>query len=206
MKHLLSEALVVACVGGLVAFACNAVSPRGLKLSRNYFPTVRAPVVASNTPPVAVNTNGVSGTNTPAVTKLAVHEQKLRDLGLQVVGTEETTRLFHDPGTPQGTILFIDARDTKEYQAGHIPGAYEFFHYRPEDYLPVVLPLAQAAERIVVYCNGGECEDSQFTAVFLRESAGVPAEKIFIYAGGFEEWTKAGLPVELGERGSGVMK
>jgi rhodanese-related sulfurtransferase len=56
----------------------------------------------------------------------------------------------------------------------------------------------------VVYCNGGECEDSEFAAIMLRD-AGVPREMLFVFAGGIVEWKAAGLPVETGPRGSGQL-
>jgi rhodanese-related sulfurtransferase len=61
-----------------------------------------------------------------------------------------------------------------------------------------------AAEKIVVYCAGGDCEDSRFAAILLRD-AGVAPEKLFVYSGGLHAWTAAGLPVESGERRSGVV-
>jgi rhodanese-related sulfurtransferase len=53
-----------------------------------------------------------------------------------------------------------------------------------------------------VYCTGGDCEDSEFTAIFLRD-VGIPKEKLFVYGGGMTDWTTNGLPVEIGGRKSG---
>jgi rhodanese-related sulfurtransferase len=105
----------------------------------------------------------------------------------------------------QGLVLFVDARDDRHFQEGHIPGAHQLDHFRPENYLSAVLAVCTSAEKIVVYCNGGDCEDSEFTAIMLTQ-AGVPADRLFIYAGGISEWKQHGEPVELGARGSGVMK
>ena len=46
--------------------------------------------------------------------------------------------------------------------------------------------MCQAAEQVVVYCTGGECEDSDTAAILLRD-AGVPTAKLFVYGGGFAE-------------------
>ena len=53
------------------------------------------------------------------------------------------------------------------------------------------------------YCNGGECDDSEHAAIMLRDSLGIPKEKVFVYGGGIAEWTTNGLPIEVGARNSG---
>jgi hypothetical protein len=39
----------------------------------------------------------------------------------------------------------------------------------------------------------------------LRDSLGIPKEKVFVYGGGFTEWTNNGMPFELGQRNSGEL-
>lgn len=202
MKRLLCETLLVAGVGALLALAANAISPRGLKVNRDYFPKL----IPNATPVAASPTNSVDATATTNAAVADVHAEKLRALGLQVVSLEQAAEWFRDPRTELGLVVFIDARESKHFQAGHIPGAYAFDHYRPEQYLPTVLPVVQTAEQIIIYCNGGDCEDSQFAAIFLRDSVGIAPEKLFVFAEGFEKWSAKPLPVEIGERGSGVMK
>ncbi len=112
--------------------------------------------------------------------------------------------LFHDLRYEQGLVILVDARDDAHYQAGHIPGAWQFDHYHPEQYLPAVLPVCLNAQKVVVYCTGGACEDSEFAAIMLRE-AGVPRDSLFVYTGGITEWMTNGQPLESGARGSGVV-
>ena len=194
------EALLVAAAGFLVALAANALSPKGLRLSRNYFPDFR---VATTNPPAATN---VSASGTPAGTNLPVDPTVLRlqQRGLKLANSSEVFELFQDPRYEQGLIVFVDARDDEHYTAGHIPRAWQLNHYRPEGYLPVVLPACLGAIKVVVYCNGGHCDDSEFAAVMLRE-AGVPPENLFVYVGGINDWTAQGHPVESGARGSGQL-
>jgi len=64
-----------------------------------------------------------------------------------------------------------------------------------------VFPACSVAQKIIVYCTGGSCEDSEFAAMMLRD-AGIPNENIVVYGGGITEWTNA-LPFEVGARGSG---
>lgn len=198
MKAVLVEALLVAGLGVAVAFAANALSPRGLKLTRDYFPTRLQP---TNAGPVTAQT-GATNKLSPADLLAA----RVKELGFHLLDTTNVTELFKDPGYQQNRIVFVDARDPQQYDEGHIPGAYQFDYYHPESQLAAVLPLSQIAERVIVYCHGGDCEDSLLAAGFLREAGQLPAEKFSIYRGGFTEWYTNNLPVELGARGSGTLR
>jgi len=183
----------VAATGAALALAANALSPRGLTLARNYFPNDPRGS-AAGAPAAAVGAPGGS----PAEQVQA----RARELGLGVADSNLVSRLFSDSRREQGGVVFIDARDTEQYQAGHIPGAWQLDYYHKEEFLPAVLPVCLAAQEVVVYCNGGACEDSLLTASVLLAPV-VPKEKLFVYAGGYTEWTNNRLPIELGPRGSG---
>lgn len=187
----LLEGGVVLAIGGLIALAANFISPRGLSLTRDYFPVP----AQANTPP--------SNTNAHAVADLATNH--LKALGLQVADHNQAARFFRDPRRDQELIVFVDARDEQHYAAGHAPGAYLFDPYRPESYLPALLPVCLSADTIVIYCTGGNCEDSELAAQTLRD-AGVPPDKILIYPGGIAEWQSKGLPIETGSRNSGNIR
>ncbi|MGH7811267.1 MAG: rhodanese-like domain-containing protein, partial [Candidatus Binatia bacterium] len=164
-KAVVLEALVLAVAGLLVALAANALSPRGLRITRNYFPSVA--IAPTNVGPShAVSAN-------PADAVIA----RLQRQGLKAMASNEVSQLFRDPAHEQGLILFIDARNDHAYQSGHIPGAWQLDYYRPENYLPSVMPMCLGAQKIVVYCTGGMCEDSELTAVMLRH-AGIPADNL----------------------------
>ncbi len=199
MRGVLLEALVVAAVGAAVAFAANAVSPRGLKLTRDFF-GLNVKVAHPQTAGGLTNSAASWGTNAPSLHALLA--ARLREKGISLVDSNEVIRLFDDPRCQQNLVLFVDAREDEYYQKGHIPGAYQLDYYRPENYLASLLPLCQLAEQIVVYCNGGNCEDSEFAATFLL-SAQVPKEKLQVYGGGFHEWQTNRLPIEVGQRLSG---
>ena len=195
-KAVVVEALFVAVLGLVFALAANALSPRGLRLSRNYFPDVGSTPPATNSSVTATTSVSTNASNATI--------QRLQQRGLQLVSSNEVVELFRDPRYEQGLVVFIDARDDQHYTAGHIPGAWQFHHYRADDYLPTILPVCLTALKAVVYCNGGECEDSEFAAIMLSD-AGVPRETLFVYAGGIIEWKAGGLPVETGARLSGQL-
>ena len=201
MKRVLLEAVLVAAIGTALAFVANALSPRGLKLTRDYFPGSNRS--GARLQPATNEAQGAAGAGLakPSAAEMAL--ARLKEKGLQVMDCKQAQEVFHDPRFAQGAIVFIDARNDEHYQKGHIPGAWQFDRYHPENYLAAVLPVCQMAQQVVVYCAGGDCEDSEFAALFLRDSAQVPGEKLFVFAGGWTEWTERGLPVETGSRNSG---
>ena len=189
MKDILLEGLLVGVTGAVLALAANAVSPHGLKLTRNYSPGEALAISRAN-----------PGTNDPGQSSgLQLVEKQLAAEGLQFIDSQHVAELFNDPAKEQRLTIFVDARDDEHFSAGHIPGAYQLDHYHPENYLAQVLPACQVAQKIVVYCKGGTCEDSEQTAIFLRD-AGIPKDRLFVYAGGFDDWSAQHRPIETGDR------
>lgn len=198
--RVLLEAALVAVVGAAFAFAANRISPRGLALARDYFPTGTNDVVP--TAAVVVPVGEPPGTNPAARSFVQLPATPTPGKGWQLIDGRQAVQLLHDSHLKPGAIVFIDARDEEHYLGGHVPGAYEFDPYYPEKYFPAVLPVCQAAEQIVVYCNGGDCDDSKTAALLLRDT-GMINQKIFVYGGGITEWTNNHQPVETGARNSG---
>ena len=97
---------------------------------------------------------------------------------------ETLEELEHEP-------TFIDARRTREYEAGHIPGALSICPYEQADFLDKINKLHAGANLeapIVIYCtNSNECESSKMVARQLKD---VGFLDIMIYLGGFPEWQK----------------
>lgn len=191
MNKLLPEAVIVGVTGLALSLAANSLSPQGLKLSRNYFPP--APGVST----IRVATNAI---NAPSLAEKVA--ARLLQKGLKLADGTRVHDLFQDPRYLQGLVVFVDARDDAHYQQGHVPGAWQLDYYRYETYLASVLPACMMAQEIVIYCNGGDCEDSEFTALLLRD-AQIPMERIQVYGGGISEWQTKGWPIETGPRNSG---
>lgn len=198
VRHVvLVEAAAIAMAGLLLGFLANGISPRGLKLERNYFP--KAAQFATGTATNQPAPTGITPTPTNAV--LA----RLRAGGLQPLDHLAATALFRESERDPAAVLLVDVRNDALYQAGHIPGAHQLDYYRPEAYLPDVLAACANAQKIVVYCTGGDCEDSELAAHLLMQ-AGVPRESIFVYLGGITEWSANGLPLQLGARPRGILE
>lgn len=206
IKKVLGEALLVAVTGAALAFAANALSPRGLKLSQNYFLTGADDFATNRLVPLTAangSTNNFTGTNVTAVAPTLISIPRLDEKGLQAIDSTQAFRFYNDSRREKDLLVFVDARDEENYQRGHIPGAYELDVYHSDKYLPAVLSVCQKAELIVVYCTGSDCEDSELGALLLRK-AGIPNQKLFVYVGGITEWTSNQFPIETGARQSGT--
>jgi rhodanese-related sulfurtransferase len=202
------EASAVAGMGLALALLANQLSPRGLSLGRNYFPA--APATAAAAAPAAATPTNAAAASLPssAAPSATAHQDvraRIEARGFRLLESAEVRQLHSDPRREQELVVFVDARSDAHYLEGHIVGAYQFDHYYPATHLPVVLPVCQQAELVVVYCSGGDCEDSEFAAVALKE-AGIPAGRLAVYGGGMADWVANRQPVEVGPHGSGQVK
>src|SRR2546425_4541595 len=100
-KAVIFEALLVALCGGVFGLVANAVSPLGLRLSRNYFPGTG--IAAANSHPT--NGTAVATSADPLTATL----QRLHEHGLQTVSSNEVRQLFTDNRYEQGLFVFVDA-------------------------------------------------------------------------------------------------
>jgi len=136
----------------------------------------------------------IVGALDPAVEARAI--DRLHQKGLAAIQLDELREFLADPMLGYGLYMLIDARRPRDFAAGHLPGARHYDPYYPEQVDEVLLSELQAASRVVVYCNGGDCEDSESAALQLL-GAGVPAEAIQVYVGGISEWLHHDLPLEV---------
>jgi rhodanese-related sulfurtransferase len=113
-----------------------------------------------------------------------------------VIDLEGVKHAVADARLLTGEIVIVDARSDEPYQAGRIPGAIQFDYYRAEYYAEAI-PRAMAAEQVIIYCNGGSCEDSLLTCQHFV-SLGIPANHLCLFKDGWEAWKTAGLPIETG--------
>ncbi|SYZ73518.1 conserved hypothetical protein [Candidatus Zixiibacteriota bacterium] len=106
------------------------------------------------------------------------------------ISLDEAAAKFQTPG-----VMILDARDTADYDAGHIRGAINLpFDYFDDFWDKVMTGVAKDRE-VVIYCSGEECE---LSLMLGREMANRGFSRIYIFYGGWREWEKAGLPIEKG--------
>lgn len=198
----------------ILAFAVNAVRGKSIDVTRPYFnkgpasPPPRSEVDrdagrGTDDPPVAKETSSTPAVSassaplTPPAEAAAMVEDPPLNHGFQEVSLEQVTELFNHELAQIHVYLFVDARNDTHYEEGHIPRAIQADHYHLERYIDNLLSYAEAAEKIIVYCNGGDCEDSIFMCNDLLD-AGVPYDNIYLFAGGWKAWKAANMPIETG--------
>ena len=203
VKPVLREAAIVALAGAVLAFAANALSPKGLDLRRTYLADkTETPTPADPKAGLVTKPGASAAPSEEAATAAHLHEK-----GLQTMDTPQVQALSHDTRFREGSVIFLDVRSDDHYEEGHIPGAYNYdFYYRRDQQVGQVAPLCQNAQQIIVYCNGGKCDTSESAALFLRDDIKIPAEKLYVYTGGITDWEARGLPVEIGVQNSGKLK
>ena len=107
---------------------------------------------------------------------------------LVAISLEQAKTFFDDD------ILFVDARDDGYYEAGHIQGAMKNsflmeLSFNIEERQAKNVPL-------VVYCGDPGCGDSEQLAYDLKD---LGFTKLYVFKGGWLEWSGAGYPSEIGE-------
>jgi len=94
--------------------------------------------------------------------------------------------------------LFLDARRSSVYAEGHIPGARTFPVWESDIDARVKALFEEGLDQrapVVVYCSGGNCEDSHMLAEKLYM---VGFDNVLIYKDGFPDWQKRRHPVATG--------
>ena len=86
--------------------------------------------------------------------------------------------------------LFLDVRETDEWEEGHIPGAVYVSRGRLEQQIEGLVP--DKSRPLVVYCSAGS--RSAFAAKSLEE---LGYEDVVNLAGGFSDWKRNGYEVTM---------
>ena len=187
---IISGVIAIALIASVVALAANSVRDHGsINFSRNYFK--KLPVVTDTTEQAQPTTDSETG------------EAPAPDDGIQRLSFEEAHDNFvtgeeEYESTGESIYLFVDARVRDQYEEGHIPGAAWLYHYESENLIDELRPELELAFFIIIYCNGGDCEDSIHLATDLMSLYGLPGENIFVYEGGLDEWVENEMPVVSG--------
>ncbi|MFT7516640.1 MAG: rhodanese-related sulfurtransferase [Myxococcota bacterium] len=100
----------------------------------------------------------------------------------------------------QPYVMLLDARSKADYEIAHIPGAHLADHYQQQQYLQPLTAALQQAPIVVVYCKGGDCEDSIFLARDLVYRYGLATESLRIYEGGMNDWLEQQQPTTTGDK------
>ncbi len=148
----------------------------------------KGPIVGARSAEPAKAPAAVSPSN-PAKTEFPPHPDK----PWVEVSSEDAFLLFS-----RKTVPFLDARRTSVYAEGHIAGARPFSVWEADVDEKVKKLYEEGLDQnapLVVYCSGGDCEDSHMLAQKLYM---VGFNNVLVYKDGFPDWQKRGLPVSKG--------
>jgi len=109
--------------------------------------------------------------------------------GITLISLAEAEELFI-----RRDALFIDSRPLRKYSAGHILNAVNvpLEDNKKKLNLPLNIPFEKT---IVVYCEGGDCQESLGLAKVLH---GQGYKNIRVFTGGWAEWLRTGHPTAEG--------
>lgn len=181
VKRTVFEVLILGVAGLLIGFGYNAVRAHGaISPQFDYF---------------AKGTGEGPEGGSPRAGAVGEVDSGRTEHPYQEIRFTEVVDVLNDPDTEMGLNVFVDARNPGDYAEGHIPGAIRCDPYEVAACIDEVLDVALVADKVIVYCGGGECEDSIFMCRELV-SAGIEFEAVYVYAGGWTEWTANEQPVE----------
>jgi len=91
--------------------------------------------------------------------------------------------------------LILDARPEAFYRLGHVPGALSLPREDfKKGYLKIQNQKATAfADNTIVYCSDNACDDSLRVRSALVQ---LGWRHVFVFRGGWDEWSRAGMPSE----------
>lgn len=108
--------------------------------------------------------------------------------GFRLADTADTRKIVQSR-----SHLIFDARPASDFKAGHLPGAVSLPFESLNSEFQNVAVLLLTGQPVLTYCSGLVCDESFLLTQFLRQQG---FTNVVLYSGGYEEWTRAGLPVE----------
>lgn len=82
--------------------------------------------------------------------------------------------------------LWLDARSTSDYEAGHIPGAIPLNMDDWKEHIATVREVHINKKKIVVYCYNARCDAAAKVAQRLRDE--LHPDNVVVMYGGWETW------------------
>lgn len=183
--------------------AAATVAPAPAPVPAPVTTTTQAPVVPAPVPqpaqptvkpPVTTTANSQPPTANPIdISKFTQHPDKP-----YIEIAFDDVKALHDKG-----VLFLDARRTSIYEQGHITGARPMSVWESDldEKVNKLFEERSSPEQqvlpIVVYCSGGDCEDSHMLAQKLW---GIQFNNVYVYKDGYPDWQKRGGATRTGAK------
>lgn len=163
MKRTLLEILIIVVIASLIGIVFNF-------LVDNPLPLVKAPADKNAVPDTTLLSKSFEA-NDATLEKSITFEQMKK-------------------ATADDRFIIIDARSPEAYGKSHIGNAINIFpEYEKDKEQEYVASIFQIPEGkiIIVYCDGGTCD---LSVMLSKELMRFGFKRIFIYHGGWEEWSK----------------
>jgi len=185
------DAVAIVALSIAAAAASNLIAgpERKLRWVGSYAPAAGPAASPKETGPAAAPSAALSGSAGDAGKAFPPHPDKP---WLEISGDDVV--LLRDRGA-----LILDARRSSVYRDGHIAGARALSVWEADVDDKVRGLFAEGRDQsapVVVYCSGGECEDSHMLAEKLYK---VGFDDVLVYKDGFPDWQKRGQPVAKGD-------
>ncbi len=180
-KSILSQVLIISAIGTAIGIADSIARPITL--------TRPAP------PPPLINNNQSTTTTTPTTPPTAnpafvfTTEADLKSKPGQIT-VAQAKSLFDQQA------FFIDARKLEDYRKGHVKGSFRMAEADFQFGNPPMLAAIPRDATLVVYCNGGNCDESEQVAKLINGSG---YQKVYVLHDGIPGWQAMGYPSETGD-------
>lgn len=189
-RHLLEAATIVSA-SVVIALVSNSLASRErtLKLPGDY-PNATAVAKAAANEGLSVPSQPGAARASPSADVAAAFPPHPDKPWVEISG-EDAARL-HAAGVP-----FLDARRTSLFEEGHVAGArpVSVWESDVDEKVMGLIGERDGKDPLVLYCSGGDCEDSHLLAQKLW---GAGFNNVLVYQDGFPDWVKRGGVVRRG--------
>jgi rhodanese-related sulfurtransferase len=154
----------------------------------------QTPSAATARPAAPAEGSPQTAPSSPAASDASARFPPHPDQASVEIGTGDSEALFREGR------LFLDARRTSVYADGHVRGARSFPVWESDIDSRVKALYEEGLDQnapIVIYCSGGDCEDSHMLAQKLYM---VGFNDLLVDRDGFPAWEKRGLPITKGDK------
>jgi rhodanese-related sulfurtransferase len=218
LRRFLAEACTLVGLALACALVSNALAGKERKLTLpGDYPNATTVTARSGAPagppaegdpagPAPVLTNAVPPAPGPAVLPITTASAPTKAAPLATPAVVGAAAPSSGPASrpapapkPADSSADLDARRSKDYASGHVAGARSFPVWESELVRERIEALVaegrDGAQPVVLYCSGGDCEDSHMLAQMLF---GAGFENLLVYRDGFPDWAKRGGAVATG--------
>lgn len=196
IKQVLKDILGISVIASILGLAYNFYSEKTLPLIKQEQKVVTvsenelfsSPIIENNTtqqPVVSLNADTIKMKPQSSVkdTVKSIAKVNTGNIDIKFVNKKILKTYINDK-----RVVIIDARSPEMYSQGHIGASINIFPLTEEKdaYFQTISTLPRD-KTFIIYCDGGNCDLSHHLFNDLKNFG---FEKVFIYNGGWEDWTK----------------